>query len=104
MVSYLGNDVFRFTETGSRSGTDLNIMSAVTGSFSGGYVDLFAGRFLTQQAVTTAVPEPDSATMLLAGLLLLVRSSRSAHALVPQQRVDLRLAAAEGLEAVHRVA
>ncbi len=84
-VSYQGNNTFRFTETGTGSGTDLNIVSALSGqyvrtfattafgrsgtsAFSSDYVDLFAYRSLTS---TTPVPVPEPASAGLLGLGLL---------------------------------
>ena len=83
-VSYLGNNIFRFTETATGSGTSLAISSATqglyvrsfsttgfahsgTGGFSGDAVDLYASRSLV-----SAVPEPASAALLGLGLALLM--------------------------------
>lgn len=99
-VTYLGNSLFRFNETGSGSGTTLTVSSALDGyavrglaasgfgvtsgtSFSGDYVDLTAGR--TLQALTAdkgvaEVPEPSALALMATGLLALAWRRRRAAA------------------------
>jgi hypothetical protein len=93
-VSYLGNNIFRFTETGGsgNTGTSLWISSAAdgqfvrsfsttafahsgAGSFAGDYVDLYASRQLT-----SPVPEPTRAGLFGLGLALVFVARRRTQA------------------------
>lgn len=90
-ISYLGNNVFRFSETGMGSGASLLITSNVEGfhvrtldtvgmGFEGDYrfsdwVDLAAGRELQAQAVAE-VPEPSALALATLGFGLVAVARR----------------------------